>query len=396
MRVLILGDFGSVRHKSGGPTALKNICERLINRGFQIKVLSPLKKEEQEYQYGSTYVKYFVIERYKWFSIGDPVFAYEYTRKVLSYLKTDSFKPDLIYYDIAQLPMMFLKNYPSACFFHGSNYRRLSLLNFISPRYVIGNKMTSFFEKYVLKNGGACMFNSNYSKNEVLRDYKQTDKEHYIVTYLGGEYKRFHPELNGEYLRTKYGLSSSDLIGTFVGGFAEHKGQHILVQILPHILKELPNFRLLLVGKDSGTKGMVERLIKKMGLEKYCILTGNIYSDELPELISLSDVYISASLETFGINVIEGMACGKPLVAFNRGSLPELFRDGIDGYLVNSQEKFIDKIVYLLKNRELRKKMGESASEYVRNKFTWDKTVDLVIESFNIAINRFNSKMNKT
>ena len=48
--------------------------------------------------------------------------------------------------------------------------------------------------------------------------------------------------------------------------------------------------------------------------------------------------------EPFGLSVIEAMACGTPVIAFNRGSMPELIKDGLNGYLVETVEQAIDAI----------------------------------------------------
>jgi glycosyltransferase involved in cell wall biosynthesis len=48
--------------------------------------------------------------------------------------------------------------------------------------------------------------------------------------------------------------------------------------------------------------------------------------------------------EPFGLSVIEAMACGTPVIAVNRGSMPELIEHGVTGFLVNSVEEAIDAV----------------------------------------------------
>jgi len=76
--------------------------------------------------------------------------------------------------------------------------------------------------------------------------------------------------------------------------------------------------------------------------------------------------------ENFPYTCLEAMSCGKPVIASGSGGLAEIIEDGYDGILVppESPEWLADAIVRLLKDVDLRKKIGGHARETVEQKFS--------------------------
>jgi glycosyltransferase involved in cell wall biosynthesis len=81
--------------------------------------------------------------------------------------------------------------------------------------------------------------------------------------------------------------------------------------------------------------------------------------------------------EAFGLVVIESMAVGTPAVASAVGGIPEIIRDGVDGFLVPPDDPaaLADKIGLLLSNAELRHKMGLNARERFLSRFEQSRVV---------------------
>ena len=86
--------------------------------------------------------------------------------------------------------------------------------------------------------------------------------------------------------------------------------------------------------------------------------------------------------EPFGLSVIEAMACGTPVIAFNRGSMPELIVDGRNGFLVNSVETAVRAVsaIHTIDRRDCR--------HHVATNFTADRMVEAYIEVYNTILRR--------
>ncbi|HXL57839.1 MAG TPA: glycosyltransferase, partial [Chitinophagaceae bacterium] len=86
--------------------------------------------------------------------------------------------------------------------------------------------------------------------------------------------------------------------------------------------------------------------------------------------------------EPFGLSVAESMCCGTPVIAYNRGSMPELIENGISGFLVNDLEEAVDAVNIVQKiNRR-------KCYEYATVKFSYDVMIDKYIKAYESILKR--------
>jgi glycosyltransferase involved in cell wall biosynthesis len=87
-----------------------------------------------------------------------------------------------------------------------------------------------------------------------------------------------------------------------------------------------------------------------------------------------------STIDTFGLVVLEALACGKPMVACNRGGVPEIVGDA--GFLLEPNvEEWQKTVAHLMSNSELRKRMGKKSLER-SNSFSWEKTAKRLVNTF--------------
>ena len=80
--------------------------------------------------------------------------------------------------------------------------------------------------------------------------------------------------------------------------------------------------------------------------------------------------------EPFGLSVAEAMFCGTPVIAYNRGSMPELIEDKLSGFLVNN----FDEAVEAVKNLSVINR--KACYDYATEKFSYEKMIDEYIEVY--------------
>ena len=129
-------------------------------------------------------------------------------------------------------------------------------------------------------------------------------------------------------------------------------------------------------------KEKLERLAEKLKISDRFKIIPSPSDSECVRLMQRCSVFLFPStIDTFGLVVLEAMACGKPIVACDRGGVPEIVSNA--GFLLEPNVEEWRKIVSkLLSNSELRKQMGEKALERSKT-FSWENTARRLIQSFN-------------
>lgn len=199
---------------------------------------------------------------------------------------------------------------------------------------------------------------------------QQLEKETGLISQVvyDGVDTMFHEKLNGMQIRGRYNLGNSPVI-LYVGRISPQKGVHLLVEAFNLVKQTVSDAKLLIVGKPTFP-GYFKKL--KELADNSVIFAGYVADEELPYYYAACDVYATTTLwEGFDLPLAEAQACGKPVVAFNLGPHPEVVNDGETGFLVPPEDTcaLAEAIIKLLKDNELRHRMGENAHKMVRKKF---------------------------
>jgi glycosyltransferase involved in cell wall biosynthesis len=158
-----------------------------------------------------------------------------------------------------------------------------------------------------------------------------------------------------------------------VANLHAYKGHDRFLHVMSLVRDRLPGARATLVGDGVELPRLVE-LARRLGLSDSVTFAGAV-PDPRPHLESAHVAALASETEGFPNALLEAMAMGRPVVARRVGGVPELVRDGEDGFLVGSEPgEMADRLVEILRDGELRKRMGRSARTRAES-FTWDRVV---------------------
>ena len=166
----------------------------------------------------------------------------------------------------------------------------------------------------------------------------------------------------------------SPVVGN-VAALVAHKGQRHLVEAAAIVVRQVPDARFVIAG-EGELRATLEHQIRHHGLEKHVMLAG--FRPDILSLHKAFDIFVMSSVtEGLGTALLDAMACGRPVVATTAGGIPEVVREGVTGFLVppRDHQAMADAIVKLLKDGELRRRMGEAGLARANAKFSAERMV---------------------
>jgi glycosyltransferase involved in cell wall biosynthesis len=170
-------------------------------------------------------------------------------------------------------------------------------------------------------------------------------------------------------VREKWGIEEEVVVG-IVARLAEVKGHKYFIDAAEIISRDNDNVRFFIAGTGPKEEELKE-LIKQKGLTDKVVFTG--FVDEIYEVFNIIDINVISSLsEALCLSLIEGMSAGKPSVAADTGGIPEVVKDGYNGFLVppGDAKGLADAILKLIRDPGLRKTMGDRGREIMEKSFT--------------------------
>jgi len=179
----------------------------------------------------------------------------------------------------------------------------------------------------------------------------------------------------------------ANLIG-YIGGLTEIKGVTQFAKSIPLILNKRPDVSILICG-DGPCYEKIRFIATQNDYLKKLKLKGWIQHSQIPKYLNQLKLLVLPS-ETEGLPniILEAMACGTPVLATPVGAIPDVIKDGETGFLLKSNDpkQIADKIIELLNKPELLEKVSKNAYNYVRENFSYEKT----LESWRKILSEFN------
>lgn len=182
-------------------------------------------------------------------------------------------------------------------------------------------------------------------------------------------------------LKEELGISDNEKVLIHVSNFRNVKRVEDVVETFYKVHDQLPS-RLMLVG-DGPEMGRINQQVRDLGIEDYVLFLGK--RDNLTELYNMSDVKLLMSeKESFGLVLLEAMACGVPCIGTEVGGMPEIIEPGYNGYLVelgNTNEAALN-VLKMLTDEEEHERLKAGAVETAQLRFHSTKILDQYIDLY--------------
>jgi glycosyltransferase involved in cell wall biosynthesis len=173
----------------------------------------------------------------------------------------------------------------------------------------------------------------------------------------------------------------SPIVGT-IGALVAQKDHHTLIDAAAVVVKQVSDVRFVILG-EGDLRPHLEKQIKHLHLERHVFLAG--FRADVLELLKDVDVFaLSSTHEGMCTSLLDAMAAEKPAVATAVGGVPEVVDDMTTGFLVppREPEALASRIIQLLKDQALRRRMGRAGLERVRRLFTVERMVQETVAAY--------------
>lgn len=239
--------------------------------------------------------------------------------------------------------------------------------------------------RYQLKNYADqldCRIAVSRSAKEFIEQYFP---EEYFIIPNGVDLNRFNLQVKP---LDKFNDGIFNIL--FVGRMDPRKGLKYLFKAFPLIYKQYPHCRLIVVGE--GWLRDYYRMYLPSYLSDKVTFEGYVSRDVLPRYYASADVFCAPSTggESFGIALLEAMASGKPIVASAIKGYRDLITYGQEGFTVSPKdpEMLKENILKLIKDKDLRKRMGEKGLIKSRE-YSWDKVVKKIEDCYKKVLAKY-------
>ncbi|NGP43733.1 N-acetyl-alpha-D-glucosaminyl L-malate synthase BshA [Bacillaceae bacterium SIJ1] len=233
------------------------------------------------------------------------------------------------------------------------------------------DKSLSDMIRFGIEQSDAVTAVSKSLKEQTHRDLNTDAKIETIYNFVD---ERVYHHVQSPTLRQQYGIREDEAVLIHVSNFRKVKRTQDVVKAFQKVRASIPA-KLLLVG-DGPEMCEVCQLIERENLKEDVLLLGQ--QDNLAELFSISDVKLLLSeKESFGLVLLEAMACGVPSIGTRIGGIPEVIDDGKTGFLtdVGNIDDIADKVLRILQDATLNRTMRQAAVDKVQESFSSERIV---------------------
>lgn len=239
------------------------------------------------------------------------------------------------------------------------SYNRLSLKSvyyYLSQKYIISQ----------LKNFADLVLVSNNIDAKKLKQLGFEDKQ-IIVAY---------PGVNFNLISKKETAKKYDAIWT--GRLHPQKGINDLILIWSKIIEKIPNAKIAIAGEHNLEKYMQNSSYFNK-IKKNVIFLGYLNDLQLFYHLKKAKIFLFPShYESFSLAVLEAMACGLPVVAYNLPAFRLIWRKGLVLIPMDNYNKFAQAILNLLINKQKREKLAKEGQAFSQQ-FSWQKSANKIL-----------------
>jgi len=370
----------SLHTARGAEKMVIDLCLGLKKRGLDITVIAQNIEPNIKKMFSHAGIHFYDIGgtpvgiKY-WFSINNVVKKFKNQIPTdLDILNAHNFPSHIAghqYTQSQEKPLVCYIHEPPRFFYDRNYFREASwsfkfFFGFIRHFYMISDRKA-------IKSADLVLANSGFTKSKIDEIYAKNAH----VVYPGIDVKNFSIRKEGQVYREQR-FPNVDAVILTVARLSPVKNISMLIRSFKYAYKKVPSCRLVIIGSGPEKDSLIE-LSKALHIDHAILFVENVPDEEMPIYYSMADIVAYPPLmEPWGLVPIEAMACETPVVASNEGGPLESVIHKKTGLLSNPRDPvaFSKALLTLIKDEELRHKMGKEGRTLVKADFSLDVMID--------------------
>jgi len=259
-------------------------------------------------------------------------------------------------------------------------FRRKIINTIHDPEYHLGDKVSLAQRRRFTKVWSRLYTNhyivhGDFLVSELSKSYKVSEEKISPVPHGHlGIYKHF---------QKKGDVKENPKMVLFFGRIWKYKGLEYFIKAANLVIDKIPDALFCIAGQGDDIS-IYDKFFTK-GKKHFIIKNYRIPMEEAGSIYQSSAVVVLPYLEATQSGVIPvAFAYRKPVIASRTGAIPEVVEDGVTGFLTEpaNEKQIAEKIITLLKDEDLRIRMGKAAEEKTRNDLSWDSIAMKTLEIY--------------
>jgi glycosyltransferase involved in cell wall biosynthesis len=244
-------------------------------------------------------------------------------------------------------------------------------------------------ERYLARKSSAIIAISELQKNELTNDFNICASNKVSVIPLGFELDKFQVNYSEQRqcFREEFLVNNDDICIGIIGRLTPIKNHDFFIRVIKETLtKTQHSIKFFIIG-DGEERSNLINLSSELGLTYSLEAEKNLealihftsWRSDMTKVYAGLDIVALTSLnEGTPVTLIEAQASNKPIVSTDVGGVRDILKEGVTGFLSPSNDinSFVNNLVKLIENKDLRKSMGSSGYTNVSKKFTYKRLVD--------------------
>jgi glycosyltransferase involved in cell wall biosynthesis len=277
-----------------------------------------------------------------------------------------SLKPDLVHFTAANTPLLYrgtrivtvhdltLLDFDTS---RGEGVaKQLRRLKWLPFRAVMSNDV---------RTATAIISATKYVRDELVKRY-HVPENRVVTVMLSAD-----PAMAEPTSVAKYGAGKSYILN--LGNTYPYKNVSSTIKAFSKITRQFPDLKLVIVGHTDFFSDQLKALAKKLGLTNQVIFTGRISDGEVVSMYRGASLYVNPSLsEGFGLQGLEAMSQGVPVLAANASCLPEVYGDASEYFSPLDVDDQAAKMARLLTDEPRREELRAKGRERLKQ-FSWSR-----------------------